>query len=411
MSVLQKYLPTPSDRMGIIWTLCGIKDAVVLEYGPSGTTHYAIETSGKMEADDNNLFCTHITEDDVVMGNTKNLEDAIIEIDKTKKPKYIFIVGSSVTAIIAADLEGVKFFVKDKVNAKIITYSHGCFVGDYSLGIRDALTSLQEVVKDPCSNEKKGYNIIGSIGDNYRNASDINAVKELMKDAFNMNIVANFPKSSITNMENASNAKINLVLRVEGIRLAEYMKEKYGIPYIDVCPYGYKGTKNWLLKISEVLNIDINDEVLKHLNEKIADCSIYRMYGMMYKINLDARIFANYNVANGVGDFLKNELFFTNVEKYVPHSLTHLDGNYENAKTVTLENEKESILKDAQDIFLLADDETRNFANETATFMRIATPVTKWKAIATHMPFMTHKGADYILEYVEHYLKKLIIKK
>ena len=35
-----RYLPTPSDRMGLLWTLLTIKDGVILELGPSGTTHY-----------------------------------------------------------------------------------------------------------------------------------------------------------------------------------------------------------------------------------------------------------------------------------------------------------------------------------------------------------------------------------
>ena len=39
---LCRYLPTPSDRMAVMWTLLTVKDAVVLEYGPAGTTHYCV---------------------------------------------------------------------------------------------------------------------------------------------------------------------------------------------------------------------------------------------------------------------------------------------------------------------------------------------------------------------------------
>ncbi len=37
---LCRFYPAPSDRMAIIWSLMPIKDAVVLEYGPAGTTHF-----------------------------------------------------------------------------------------------------------------------------------------------------------------------------------------------------------------------------------------------------------------------------------------------------------------------------------------------------------------------------------
>lgn len=412
MSVLKRNLPTPSDRMGIIWTLCGIEDAIVLEYGPSGTTHYGVETSYKMEAEgNNNLFCTHITEDDVIMGDTTKLEEAIIELDEKKKPKYIFVVGSSVTAIIAADLEGVKFFVKDKIKANIITFSHGCFIGDYSLGIQDALASLVEIIKSPTEKNDNAYNIIGAIGDSYRNSSDINAIKEIMQNAFDMQPIAIFPKCTINDMENSSNAKLNIVIRAEGLPIAKFMKEKYGVDYLYACPYGYAGTKKWLNDISKIVGKKPNEKIIKRLDEKISDCSMYRMYSMMYKISPIAKIFANYDVADGIGDFLKNELFFTKVDKYASHSLKHLSHIKDDVISMPEESDRENTLRYLEDIFLLSDDETFNLAHKSAITMRVATPVTKWKLIATHMPFMTDKGADYILEYVEHYLKKLIEKK
>ena len=32
---LSRYLPTPSDRMGILWNLLTVKESIVLEYGPA----------------------------------------------------------------------------------------------------------------------------------------------------------------------------------------------------------------------------------------------------------------------------------------------------------------------------------------------------------------------------------------
>lgn len=40
---LCRYLPVPSDRMGIIWSLLSVKDSIILEYGPAGTTHFSME--------------------------------------------------------------------------------------------------------------------------------------------------------------------------------------------------------------------------------------------------------------------------------------------------------------------------------------------------------------------------------
>ena len=41
MALIRNF-PVPSDRMAIISTLLNIEDAVVLEYGPEGTTHFSM---------------------------------------------------------------------------------------------------------------------------------------------------------------------------------------------------------------------------------------------------------------------------------------------------------------------------------------------------------------------------------
>ena len=45
---LCRYLPVPSDRMGIIWSLLSVKDSIILEYGPAGTTHFSMGFYGTL---------------------------------------------------------------------------------------------------------------------------------------------------------------------------------------------------------------------------------------------------------------------------------------------------------------------------------------------------------------------------
>lgn len=48
---LCRYLPVPSDRMGIIWSLLSVKDSIILEYGPAGTTHFSMGFYGTLGVD------------------------------------------------------------------------------------------------------------------------------------------------------------------------------------------------------------------------------------------------------------------------------------------------------------------------------------------------------------------------
>ena len=69
--------------MGILWSLLCIEGSVVLEYGPAGTTHYSVSLFGGLGVDQQNrLFTTHMSEDDVVMGDVSRLERALVEIEE-----------------------------------------------------------------------------------------------------------------------------------------------------------------------------------------------------------------------------------------------------------------------------------------------------------------------------------------
>ena len=85
---LCRFYPAPSDRMAIIWSLMPIGNAVVLEYGPAGTTHLGggLYSSLGLELG-RSLFTTHISEDDVIMGDVSRLENAIVEIDEAYHPE------------------------------------------------------------------------------------------------------------------------------------------------------------------------------------------------------------------------------------------------------------------------------------------------------------------------------------
>ena len=105
---LCRYLPTPSDRMGILWSLLAIEDSVIVEYGPAGTTHFSMSLFGELGVDQQNrLFTTHMSEDDVVMGDVTRLEDAIVELDRNYSPKVIFVIASAITAVLGGHVDAV----------------------------------------------------------------------------------------------------------------------------------------------------------------------------------------------------------------------------------------------------------------------------------------------------------------
>lgn len=407
---LVRFLPTPSDRMGILWSLLSVEGSVIVEYGPAGTTHYSMGLFGELGIDqENRLFSTHMSEDDVVMGDVSRLENALIEVDAGYHPKVIFVVASSVSAVIGTDLRGVCAYMQEKVNARLIAFEQGGFRGDYSIGIREAYRLLVEQIAEKNAEKKHGtYNILGASAWSYRNASDINEIRRLMKEAFNMDChVCLYHETSAEAIRSMGCAEINLVLRDEALPAAKHLQDQCGTPFVQGAPYGYEGTLNWLEVVGKAIGRAVNPRVAAHLKQRIMESKQYRMYTMMLKENKPAvTIMGEYMTVQGLSDFL-NGIFFPVVNKVSAHSLRAIENPAEDVKYLPVEGDRINLMKGLNRHFVLADDVSGRLLAADNTYMRIASPLVDGAVVATHMPLMGDRGADMIIEHVEEYLQML----
>lgn len=70
-----------------------------------------------------------------------------MEIDQAYAPRVIFVVASSVSAVIGTDLRGVCAYMQEKVRARLIAFEQGGFRGDYSVGLRRNLPALAQTCR------------------------------------------------------------------------------------------------------------------------------------------------------------------------------------------------------------------------------------------------------------------------
>lgn len=268
---LTRYLPTPSDRMGILWTLLQIEDAIILEYGTLGTTTYATKTFGMMGMDvGNKLFATGLDESNVVMGDTSNLEGKLKELDGKYRPKVIFVLASSVSSVTGADVKGVCTYMQGEIGAKIIVFTEGGFGGDYSSGIQSAYTTLVSQLATTAYEAENCYNILGVSAMEKNARADVAEIQRMMGEYFGLQAhgVLSFD-TDLTKIGSMSKAKVNLVLSYEGIKGAEILKERFGTPYVYGLPVGYGGTLQWLLDIAKELPLILNKDIIREISPKI----------------------------------------------------------------------------------------------------------------------------------------------
>ena len=405
---LVRFLPTPSDRMGIIWSLLAVQGAIVLEYGPAGTTHYSMGLYGGLGLRfQNRMFTTHMSEDDVVMGDVTRLEDAIVELDKSYAPKVIFVVASSVTAVIGTDIKGVCRYMQNEVKAKLVAFEQGGFRGDYSIGLAETYKLLVRNLPKKDVAQKAGvYNIIGASAWRYRMASDIWEVKSLLDEALGLSCNACLCyDTSVEELENMGLAQVNIVLGNEGLAAAKYLQEKFGTPYVYAVPYGYNGTLSFLAQVGEAVGREPDSMVLQRLRMKEKSLSRLSLFAMMGNNKpRKAVVKGDYDLVQGVSAFLEQG-GITVLHKMCAHSLKAIAEPAADVEAYAEESDWLQVIRGLHDTLILADDVALLQADADNMKVLISAPFMN-SAVATHMPFMGEKGADFLLEQMQAYCRR-----
>ena len=405
---LVRFLPTPSDRMGIIWSLLAVQGAIVLEYGPAGTTHYSMGLYGGLGLRfQNRMFTTHMSEDDVVMGDVTRLEDAIVELDKSYAPKVIFVVASSVTAVIGTDIKGVCRYMQNEVKAKLVAFEQGGFRGDYSIGLAETYKLLvRNLPKKDVAQEAGVYNIIGASAWRYRMASDIWEVKSLLDEALGLSCNACLCcDTSVEELEDMGLAQVNIVLGNEGLAAAKYLQEKFGTPYVYAVPYGYNGTLSFLAQVGEAVGKEPDAMVLMRIRMKEKSLSRLSLFTMMgnNKPRM-AVVKGDYDMMQGVSAFLEQG-GITVLHKMCAHSLKAIAEPAADVEAYAEESDWLQVIRGLHDTLILADDVALLQAEADNTKVLISAPFMN-SAVATHLPFMGEKGADFLLEQMQAYCRR-----
>ena len=405
---LVRFLPTPSDRMGIIWSLLAVQGAIVLEYGPAGTTHYSMGLYGGLGLRfQNRMFTTHMSEDDVVMGDVTRLEDAIVELDKSYAPKVIFVVASSVTAVIGTDIKGVCRYMQNEVKAKLVAFEQGGFRGDYSIGLAETYKLLvRNLPKKDVAQEAGVYNIIGASAWRYRMASDIWEVKSLLDEALGLSCNACLCcDTSVEELEDMGLAQVNIVLGNEGIAAAKYLQEKFGTPYVYAVPYGYNGTLSFLAQVGEAVGREPDSMVLLRLQTKEKSLSRLSLFTMMGNNKpKKAVVKGDYDLVQGVSAFLEQG-GITVLHKMCAHSLKAIAEPAADVEAYAEESDWLQVIRGLHDTLILADDVALLQADADNMKVLISAPFMN-SAVATHLPFMGEKGADFLLEQIQAYCRR-----
>lgn len=187
------------------------------------------------------IYISGLNEVDAITGNDEKFINDIILAADTMKPKFIAMTNSPLPYLNGTDFKGIAKLLERRLNIPCFyVKSNGSH--DYSCGAGDALLELAKKLKKTVQNkkdEKKDAVKINILGLTPLDFDAPGVVEDMLKKFDDFEIISTWAMGcDLDSIKRATLADVNVVVSVTGIKLAKWMYEEYGIPYVYGSPVG-----------------------------------------------------------------------------------------------------------------------------------------------------------------------------
>lgn len=240
-----KLMPFATDSTGVCSLFCDA-DAVVIGHDPGAT---ALRCYGFTEKRDDKTAAyagMPVGELSCVMGDNEMLIDNYMSIINRYSKNMVAFVGTPVSTLLNFDLRGLAKQLEKRTGATVMAFST---TGNkyYDRGLSDAFSVIfdrfvkendrTEVGDDAAvalneSSERRGINLLGL------NTLDIpwndayECIRRKAGDAGYDVLSVWGMQSDRQKWEKSASAELNVICSASAYRIAERMKQRYGIPYV-----------------------------------------------------------------------------------------------------------------------------------------------------------------------------------
>ncbi len=406
---LHRFKPMPSGRMGIFWTLSGIKESAVIEYGCMGHNIYSggsLKAAGIYEEKGALLYTTYIDETDIAMGDTSRLQVTIQHVINHDHPKVIFLQPSAVPEVVGTDMVAVANVLQEQYNIPLIPIGRGSFAISQHRGVQEALHDIvKSVPLDMKMSEAPTYNIIGACPDLFHYGSDALEIQRLMKGAFGMEAVCVLSSDcTVSDIKKMGQSHVNLVIRREGIPAAKALQKQFGTPYAVGRPYGIQGTTKWLRDVGDALGNCPGEEFIRY-EEKLVWDMIDRPWHTLHNNQWSYPDEAVISLG-GHADVVEGILRYATEEMPLERGVCWCDCPEHGTGAIPYfsENEWAPVVKDHKKGYLMCSGEALLWAGKN-TRLQISNPDIGWRLHPYEAPFVGYRGAVQLVNlWVNEYV-------
>ncbi len=249
-----------------------LRDTVIIIHAPLGcgsaNTSFVNRTTKFQRFRDKDVdgpiwISTNLDELDSISGGESKLEETILYAENEFRPENIIILNSCVPALIGDDIEGIISQIQEEIEAKIILIHCEGFkprkmekpFDSIYKGILDNLPDN----KSKTNRENLKVNLLNAF--QMSTADEQELVRLLEGIGLKVNVSPCYLRPS--DIKDVLDAALNISTSNADSYFVQYMRAKYGIPYVlKNMPIGIDNTNKWIRDIARFFNLEERAEDL-----------------------------------------------------------------------------------------------------------------------------------------------------
>ena len=244
MKNVSRILPCYSaDTAGVCSALYELGGMVVTHDASGCNSTYATHDEPRWYDMQSKMYISALTEMDAIMGNDEKLISDVCAAAADQHPEFIAVCGSPMPMMTGVDFDAVAAEIEARSGIRTFGM-HTNGTHSYPEGASEAfLCIVKEYVEECAKSSGVGVNILGLTPLDFPWRGTLESIKKWLSAnglEYISSIAMGSPgrQASLAEIRRAASARVNLVVSYSGLAAAEYMQERFGIPYICGVPFG-----------------------------------------------------------------------------------------------------------------------------------------------------------------------------
>ncbi|NET50803.1 MAG: ferredoxin:protochlorophyllide reductase (ATP-dependent) subunit B [Merismopedia sp. SIO2A8] len=252
-------------HIGTLRVASSFKNVHAIMHAPLGDDYFNVMRSMlERERDYTPVTASVVDRNVLARGSQEKVVNNIVRKDHEEQPDLIVLTPTCTSSILQEDLANFVERAQLDANGDVLLAD----VNHYRVNeLQAADRTLHQIVQfytekarkkgelPEGKSEKPSVNIIGVSTLGFHNQHDATELKRLMAD-LGIEVNAVIPEgASVHELKNLSRAWFNLVpYRELGLMAANYLKDEFGMPFVDITPMGVVETARCIRAIQSILN-------------------------------------------------------------------------------------------------------------------------------------------------------------